>query len=122
MKRTRDEAHSLAWCRYFKRFGEKEKWYQSAYMHAMYALSSVAQSCPALCYLRDHSPPGSFVHGVLQTSTLEWVAFSSSRGSSQTRDQTHSSCISCSLGGFFTTESPGKPEIRVGLFNYFNIY
>ena len=34
------------------------------------------------------SPPGSSVHGLLQTRTLEWVAISSSRGSSQRRDWT----------------------------------
>ena len=39
----------------------------------------------------DCSPPGSSVHGILQTRILEWVAISSSRGSSQTRDWT---CIS----------------------------
>ena len=28
-------------------------------------------SCPILCYPIDHSPPGSFVHGVLQARILE---------------------------------------------------
>ena len=37
------------------------------------------------------SLPGSSVHGISQ-ATLEWVAISSSRGSSQPRDQTHFSC------------------------------
>ena len=32
---------------------------------------------------------------ILQARTLEWVAMSSSRGSSQTRDRTCISCISC---------------------------
>ena len=40
------------------------------------------------------SPPGSSVHGILQARILEWVAISSSRGSSQPRDQTHVSCVS----------------------------
>ena len=53
----------------------------------------------------DCSPPGSSVHGILQTRILEWVAISSSRGSSQRRDQTRASCLA---GRFFTTESPGK--------------
>ena len=43
----------------------------------------------------DHSPPGSSVHGIFQARTLEWAAMSSSRGSSQPRDQTRVSCISC---------------------------
>ena len=38
-----------------------------------------AQSCRTL---QPHSPPGSFVHGVSQARILEWVAISSSRGSS----------------------------------------
>ena len=33
------------------------------------------------------------VHGVLQVRKLEWVAISSSRGSSRPRDQTHVSCV-----------------------------
>ena len=36
--------------------------------------SEVAQSCPTLCDLMDCSPPGSFVHGMLQARVLEWVA------------------------------------------------
>ena len=34
------------------------------------------------------SPPGSSVHGILQARILEWVAISSSSGSSRLRDQT----------------------------------
>ena len=41
------------------------------------------------------SPPGSSVHGILQASTLQWVAVPSSRGSSQPRDLTHVSSVSC---------------------------
>ena len=43
----------------------------------------------------DYSPPGSSVHRILQARVLEWVAISSSRGSSRPRDQTCVSCISC---------------------------
>ena len=32
------------------------------------------QSCPTLCAPVDCSPPGSSVHGILQTRILEWVA------------------------------------------------
>ena len=38
--------------------------------------------CWTLCDAVDYSPPGSFVHGILQARILEWVAMSSSRGSS----------------------------------------
>ena len=41
----------------------------------------------------DCSLPGSSVHGILQARMLEWVAISSSRGSSWPRDWTHLSCI-----------------------------
>ena len=37
----------------------------------------------------DCSPPGSFVHGILQEGILEWVAIPFSRGSSQPRDRIH---------------------------------
>ena len=47
----------------------------------------VAQSCPTLSDPMDCSlPPGSSVHGILQARTLEWVAISFSRESSQPRD------------------------------------
>ena len=58
----------------------------------------VAQSCPTLCDPRDCSRSGS-VHGILQARILEWVAMSSSRGSSHPRDGTQVSSIA---GGFFT--------------------
>ena len=65
------------------------------------ALTSVlvavcAQSRPTLCNSRDYSPPGSSAHGISQARILEWVAISSSRGSSQPRDRTHVSCGSSS--------------------------
>ena len=52
----------------------------------------VAKSCPTLCNPIDCSPPGS-VHGISQARTLEWVATSFSRGSSQSKNWTHISCI-----------------------------
>ena len=52
-------------------------------------------SCLTLCDPMDCSPPGSSVHGILQTKILECVAMPSSRGSSQPRDQTHVSYVSC---------------------------
>ena len=42
----------------------------------------VVQSCLVLCDPMDCSPPGSSVYGILQARVLEWVAISSSRGSS----------------------------------------
>ena len=55
----------------------------------------VIQLCHILCNSMDCSPPGSSVHEISQARLLERVAISSSRGSSQSRDQTCVSCSSC---------------------------
>ena len=67
------------------------------------------QSCLTLWNPMDRSPPGSFAHQILQARILEWVAMSSSRVSSQLKDQTHAFCGSCIAVGFFTIEPLGKP-------------
>ena len=53
------------------------------------------QSCPTLCDPMGSSLTGSSVWGILQAGILERVAISFSRGSSQPKDRTHVSCISC---------------------------
>ena len=50
-------------------------------MHA-----KVLQLCVTLCDAMDYSPPVSSVHGLLLARILEWVAISSSTGSSQPGD------------------------------------
>ena len=40
------------------------------------AAAKSLQSCPTLCDPIDGSPPGSPVPGILQATTLEWVAIS----------------------------------------------
>ena len=59
-----------------------------------YVLKPHAQSLSRvwLCDTVNCSPPGSSVYGIAQAKMLEWVAISSSRGSSWPRDRT---CISC---------------------------
>ena len=47
---------------------------------------SVTKSYPTLCDPMDCSPPGSSVHVISQSRILRWVAISSSRGSSQSRN------------------------------------
>ena len=42
------------------------------------------------------------IHRIFQARILKWVAIPSLRGSSQPRDQTCVSCVSCIVGGFFT--------------------
>ena len=56
------------------------------YLTLLVPAGSVAQSCPTHCDPLDCSPPGSFVHGILQAGILKWVAISFSRGSSWLRD------------------------------------
>ena len=70
---------------------------------------SVTWSYPTLCDSIDCSLLGSSVHGILQVRLLEWVAVSFSRRSSQPRDHTHVSCVSCIGKHIFTTEPPRKP-------------
>ena len=48
----------------------------------------------------NYSWSDSSAHGILQARILEWIAISSSRGSSQPRDGTSVSCISC-IGRWF---------------------
>lgn len=54
-----------------------------------------AQWRPLFWDLMDCSPSGSFVLGIFQARKLEWVAISSSRGSSWPR---YRICISCNAG------------------------
>ena len=69
------------------------------------------QSCLTLNDPMDYNPPGLSAHGIFLASILEWVAISFSRGSSQPRDRTQVSCVSCFAGGFFTAEPPVKPAL-----------
>ena len=67
-------------------------------------LFSAAQSC---LYSRVNcSSPGSSVPGIFQARILQWVAVSYSRGSSQPRDHTHDSFVSCT-----GTAPPGNPTV-----------
>ena len=74
---------------------------------------SAAQLCLTLCNPMGCSPPDSSVLGILQARVLEWIAISSSGGSSWPRDQIWVSCVSCTAGRFFTTEPPGKPHSSI---------
>ena len=58
-------------------------------------MCSAAKSCPTLCDPVACSPPGPSVHGIPQARVLEWVAMPSSRESSQPRDRTRVSYVSC---------------------------
>ena len=71
-----------------------------------YCCCSMPRSCLTLCNRMDCSLPGTSVHGIYRARILELVAISSSRGSSQPKDQTHVAYIT---GRLFTTDPPGKP-------------
>ena len=55
----------------------------------------VVQLCPILLDPVDCNPPASSAHRILQARILEWVAMVSSKRSSQPKDQTCISYISC---------------------------
>ena len=55
---------------------------------------------------------------MFQARILEWAAVSYSRGSSQPRDQTCISYISCIAGRFFTTEPLRKPKMALKINKY----
>ena len=61
--------------------------------------AKLLQSCLTLCDPHGSGPPGSSVHEILQARILEWVAMPSSRGSSQSRDQTSVSYVWRTLAG-----------------------
>ena len=66
-------------------------------LQSLYACvhAKLLQLYPTLCNAIDCSLPGSSVLGILQTIILERVVIPSSRGSSQPRDRTCVSYISC---------------------------
>ena len=91
----------------------------TAYLH-MCCATKLSQLCPALCDPINCSPPGSFVHGILQATVLEQIAVPFSMESSQPRDQTlgiifHVSCIGrrvlyhqCHLGYIHNLQKKNK--------------
>ena len=86
--------------------GVRASWGQAVCLGYAYAqFLSRVQLCDAM----HLSPPGSSVHGIFLVRILEWVAVSFSRGSSQPRDRTHVSHLSCTAGRFYTTEPQSKP-------------
>ena len=63
----------------------------------------------------DCSPPGSSVHRIFQARILQWVAMTSSRGSSWPRDLTRITFISCIADRFITAEPPEKSFCFIAL-------
>ena len=82
----------------------------------MHASAKWLQLYLTLCDPMDCGPPGSSVHGFLQARILECIAISSSRGSSQARDPTHTSCSPALAGGFFTISTTREGPVSQDLF------
>ena len=77
---------------------------------SLYVCAKSLQLCLTLCNPMDCSPPGSSVHGILQTRILEWVAMLSSRGIFLI--QRSNACLLCLLHwqmGSLPLAPPGKP-------------
>ena len=72
--------------------------------------SEVTQSRPTLCNPMDCSLPVSSVHGIFQARTLEWVAISFSRGSSNPGIESRSPTLL--QADALLSEPPGKPDIN----------
>ena len=91
--------------------------YEYIYTHIyMYCCHLVAKSSSALCDPMDCTLPGSSVHGISQ-AILEWITISFSRGSSQSRDQTHVSSIGREILYCWATS-----EAHLYVYTYINIY
>ena len=85
-----------------------KSWTQLSNSEATTTVGFLCAECPQLlchvplCDPMDCSLPGSSVHRILQARIPEGVAMPSFRGSSQPRDRTRVSCVSCIAGRFFT--------------------
>ena len=78
--------------------------YEVACMHCNECMQSLSHSvCPTLCDAMGCSLPGSSLHENFQATILEWVHMSFCMRSSQSRNQTRVSCISCIGRQIFTT-------------------
>ena len=87
--------------------------------HQLWALvlwlcSSSVASVVSYFYDYELLPSRLLCPWALQARILEWVAMYSSRESSQPRDWTLISCVSCFAGRFFTAEPQVKPEFSDG--------
>ena len=76
----------------------------------LYLKVLVTRSCPTLCDPKDCSPPGSFVHGILQARLLERVAIPFLRGFSWPGTESGSSALQAES---LLSESPGKPNMHL---------
>ena len=111
----------ILWQSYRKTYSP---WTSEVSMSSVHAES--LQLCPTLWEVMDCSLPGSSVHGILQERRLKWVTISFSRGSSQPRDRTYVSYVSCIgrqvLYHYRHLGSPGAKTHRPGGLNHRNSF
>ena len=80
--------------------GEKQKGWSLGLLSKLYFSTPlhccclIIKSSPSLCDPMACSLPGSSVHGISRARILEWVAISSSWGTSQASNRTHVSYVS----------------------------
>ena len=71
---------------------------------------SIAQSRLTLSDAMDCNPVGSSVHEISQARIVEWLANPTPGDPSDPGSEPRSPVFPVSAGGFFTTDSPGKPS------------
>ena len=91
-----------------KRWTWLSDWTTTIYMYMCIWMHACSLICDSL-RLMNCSWSGSSVHEILQARLLEWVAKSSSRQSTWSRDWTHVSYVAILAGGSLPPSQPGKP-------------
>ena len=83
--------------------------------HYMKSVKVLVAVCLTLCNPTDCSPPGSSVHGILQTRILEWIAIPFFRGSSNMGIEPRSPALQADS---LPTELQGKPFKRAEVLHF----
>ena len=76
------------------------------------------QLCLNLCDPMDFSSLGSYIHGISQVRSLEWVTIPFSRGCSWPRDWTW---VACLAGTFVTEWATREAPTTLYLFSYWKV-
>ena len=91
------------------------KWFSwPANQHCLHA--KLLQSCLTLCDPMDYSPPGSFVHGILQARIQEWLPCPPPGHLPYPGTEPASLLSPALAGGFFTTSTTWEAH---ALYSYF---
>ena len=110
---------TLTICPYWKVtvlvMGKIIKWHcqNSEHSSCLNVCAKSPQLCLTHCNPMSCSPPDSSVHRILQARILEWIAMTSSRGSSWPRHWTLISYVCFMVGRFFTTSTTWEAQHMV---------